>query len=62
MTGIREKIFPTQWNPLFHSYKIKYYYSVNSFKNRYDRHFNNLEKTMAIKPVLSNEPGQWLIF
>ena len=32
--------------------------SVNAFKNRYDRHLNNLEKTMAIKPVLTNEPGQ----
>ncbi len=26
--------------------------SVNAFKNRYGRHLNNLEKTMAIKPVL----------
>ena len=32
--------------------------SVNAFKNRYDRHLNNLDKTMAIRPVLSHEPGQ----
>jgi len=32
--------------------------SVNAFKNRYDRNLNNLEKNMAIEPVLTNEPGQ----